>query len=99
MNVRRNKKTATKEMEQQRKMTSKKGNANYTKQTVMLLGLPGIGKSTVMNRLSSAAAAPFEARLAPWIMEAYMAEYFCLKQATVDGLFSDDFLDDASWLR
>ena len=86
-------------MEQQKKLTSKKGNANYTKQTVMLLGLPGIGKSTVMNRLSSAAAAPFEARLAPWIMEVYMAEYFCLKQATVDGLFSDDFLDDNSRLR
>ena len=66
MNVRRNKKSTTKEMEQQKKLTSKKGNANSTKQTVMVLGSLGIGNSTVLNQLSGAAAAALlEARLAP----------------------------------
>ena len=61
---RRNKKTATKAAEQQIKLTSKRVDANPTKQTVMVLGSLGVGKSTVMNQLSEAAAAPYAARLA-----------------------------------
>ena len=65
----------------------------------MLLGLLGKGNSAVLYLRIGAAAAPFEARVAPWVIEVYMAENFYLKLATVDGFFSDDFLDDASWLR
>ena len=52
-----------------------------------------MGKSTVLNLLSGAAASPSETRLAALIMDVYMAEFFCLKQTTMDGLFSDDFVD------
>ena len=65
MNVRRNKKSTTKAKEQQKIFTSKRGDANSTKQTVMVLGSLGIGNSTVLNQLSgAAAAAPLEARFA-----------------------------------
>ena len=77
--VRKNEKNANKAMVQKGKLTSKRGGANYTKHTDMVLDTLGIGKSTVLNQLSWAAAAPFEARLAPWVMEVYMAENFCLK--------------------
>ena len=53
-----------------------------------------MGKSTVLNLLSRAAASLSETRLAVLIMDVYMADYFCLKHATMDGPFSDDFLDD-----
>ena len=61
--VRRNKKTATKATEQQIKLTSKRVDANPTKLTAMVLGSLGIGKSTAMNQLSEAVAAPYAARL------------------------------------
>ena len=80
-------------------MTNKRGDANSAKQTVMVLGSLGIGKSAVFTWLSDAAAAPFEAILAPWIMKVYMAEYLYLGQATVDGFFSDGFLDYTRRLR
>ena len=43
------------------------------------------------RRPAGAAADPFEARLASCIMEAYMAAYSCLKQATMASFFIDDF--------
>ena len=52
-------------MVQKGKLTSKRGGANYTKHTDMVLNSLGIGNSTVLNQLSLAAAAPFEAGLAP----------------------------------
>ena len=52
-----------------------------------------MGKSTVLNLLSGAAASPSETRLVALIIDVYMAEFFCLKQTTMDGLFSDDFVD------
>ena len=47
--MRKNEKTATKATEQQIKLTSKRGNANSTKQTVIVLGKLGIGKLTALN--------------------------------------------------
>ena len=80
-------------MQQQIKLTGKRGDSNSTKQNVMLQDSLWIGKSTVLNQLSVVTATPYEARLVAWIMEVYMAEFFCLKKATMDGLFSDDFVD------
>ena len=91
--VRRNEKTSIKTMQQQIKLTGKRGDSNSTKQNVMLQDSLWIGKSTVLNQLSVVTATPYEARLVAWIMEVYMAEFFCLKKATMDGLFSDDFVD------
>ena len=62
--MRKNEKTATKATEQQIKLTSKRGNANSTKQTVTVLGLPRIGKSNALNQWGRAAAALLEALLA-----------------------------------